>query len=83
MANAKEIHQVVEAFELWRHNRGTRKSPTPQALRKQAVDLLEGRVQVKVGVNEGRGQVACFIILLVKRSISRLSNKSSSARFRI
>ena len=41
MANVKEIHQVVEAFELWRHNRGTRKSPTPQALRKQAVDLLE------------------------------------------
>ena len=41
MANAKEIHQVVEAFELWRHNRGCRKSPTPQALRKKAVDLLE------------------------------------------
>ncbi|PKG96973.1 hypothetical protein [Paraglaciecola sp. MB-3u-78] len=41
MANAKEINQVVEAFELWRHNRGSRKSPTPQALRKQAVDLLE------------------------------------------
>jgi hypothetical protein len=31
----------VEAFELWRHNRGGRQSPTPQALRKQAVDLLE------------------------------------------
>ena len=41
MANAKEINQVVEAFELWRYNRGSRKSPTPQALRKQAVDLLE------------------------------------------
>jgi hypothetical protein len=41
MANAKEINQVVEAFELWRHNRGSRKPPTPQALRKQAVDLLE------------------------------------------
>ena len=41
MANAKEINQVVVAFELWRNNRGSRKSPTPQALRKQAIDLLE------------------------------------------
>jgi hypothetical protein len=41
MANSKEINQVVEAFELWRNNRGSRKSPTPQALRKQAIDLLE------------------------------------------
>ena len=40
MTNAKEINQVVQAFELWRHNRGSRRSPTPQALRKQAVDLL-------------------------------------------
>jgi hypothetical protein len=41
MTNAKEKNQVVEAFELWRHNRGSRQSPTLQALRKQAVDLLE------------------------------------------
>ena len=40
MTNAKEINQVVQAFELWRHNRGSRRFPTPQALRKQAVDLL-------------------------------------------
>ena len=41
MENAKEINQVVNAFELWRANRGSRKSPTPQALRQQAIDLLE------------------------------------------
>jgi len=41
MANAKEINQVVEAFELWRKNRGSRRSPTPQTLRKQAINLLE------------------------------------------
>jgi hypothetical protein len=41
MTNAKKINQVVEAFELWRHNRGSRQSPTPQALRKQAIGLLE------------------------------------------
>ena len=41
MANAKEINQVVAAFELWRKNRGSRKTPTPQALRQQAINLLE------------------------------------------
>ena len=41
MANTKEVNQVVAAFERWRATRGSRKSPTPQALRKQAIDLLE------------------------------------------
>ena len=41
MANANKINQVVAAFELWRNSRGSRKTPTPQALRKQAIDLLE------------------------------------------
>ena len=41
MANSTKIDQVVEAFSLWRNNRGSRKSPTPQALRKQTIDLLE------------------------------------------
>lgn len=41
MANANKINQVVNAFELWRKKRGSRKSPTPQALRQQAIDLLE------------------------------------------
>ena len=41
MANPKKLNQVVNAFELWRANRGSRKTPTPQALRQQAIDLLE------------------------------------------
>ena len=48
MTNAKEINQVIEAFELWRHNRGSRRATTPQALRKQAVDLLEHYSSSKV-----------------------------------
>jgi hypothetical protein len=41
MAIAKKINQIVEAFELWRKNRVSRRSATPQALRQQAVELLE------------------------------------------
>ena len=57
--------------------------------RKGSSSLFKGRKGSKeergqvACFKEERGQVACIIILLVKRSISRLSNKSSSARFRI
>lgn len=48
MANTKEITQVVNAFELWRNSRSSRRTSTPQALRKQAIDLLEQYSSSKV-----------------------------------
>ena len=55
----------------------------PLPLLTQLVSQTGELIHSVVPHKKGGGQVACFIILLVKRSISRLSNKSSSARFRI
>jgi hypothetical protein len=41
MENSTEINRVVAAFDLWRNNRGSRRSPIPLNLRRQAIDLLE------------------------------------------
>ena len=48
MSNPEKLSSVIAAFELWRHNKNGRQTPTPAPLRQQAVALLDNYSSSKI-----------------------------------